>query len=234
MPTLEGPGVVTHIWMTAHAGLIEDLNCLSLRIYYDGRKDPGVEAPLGAFFAVSSGRLAPVNSFPVLVSESGSLTSYWRMPFARSCRITVTNDHPSADDRPLLAGRLHDPRFAAPRHPLLPREVPAGIPGRRRTRLPDLRGPRPGALRRHRHGGDPRAGRVVRRGRRFLLPSTARRSRACRAPAPKTTSTTRGACADGRRTGSARPAWKGTRPAISSSATAGTCSIPSSSGVPCG
>jgi hypothetical protein len=95
MPLLEGPGVITHVWMTSHAGLIEDLNCLSLRIYYDGRDAPGVESPLGTFFAVSGSRLAAVNSFPVVVSESGSLTCYWRMPFAKTCRIAVTNDHPT-------------------------------------------------------------------------------------------------------------------------------------------
>jgi hypothetical protein len=95
MPVLEGPGVITHVWMTSHAGLIEDLNCLSLRIWYDGRREPGVEAPLGTFFAVGGGRLAPVNSVPVAVSESGSLTCYWRMPFAKACRIAVTNGHPT-------------------------------------------------------------------------------------------------------------------------------------------
>ena len=30
MPVLEGPGVITHVWMTSHAGLIENLNDLSV------------------------------------------------------------------------------------------------------------------------------------------------------------------------------------------------------------
>ncbi|MCC6445698.1 MAG: DUF2961 domain-containing protein [Armatimonadetes bacterium] len=94
MPLLEGPGVIAHIWMTSHAGAVSELDALSLRIYWDGREDPGVEAPLGLFFAVGQGSPAPVESVPVQVSESGSLSCYWRMPFAESARIVVTNDNP--------------------------------------------------------------------------------------------------------------------------------------------
>src|SRR5205085_2061072 len=52
------------------------------------------EVPLGDFFAVGQGSPAVVESIPVQVSPSGSLTCYWRMPFAVSARITVTNDNP--------------------------------------------------------------------------------------------------------------------------------------------
>jgi hypothetical protein len=86
LPVLEGPGVITHLWFTSHAGCANELNALSLRIYWDGRKGPGVEAPLGDFFAVGQGKSAAVESFPVQVSTTGSLTCFWRMPFARSAR----------------------------------------------------------------------------------------------------------------------------------------------------
>ncbi len=94
MPVLKGPGVITHIWLTSHAGRVNELNALSLRIYWDGRKEPAVEVPLGEFFAVGQGQPAVVESFPVQVSSSGALVCYWRMPFARSARIVVTNDNP--------------------------------------------------------------------------------------------------------------------------------------------
>jgi hypothetical protein len=84
LPVLEGPGVITHLWFTSHAGWANELNALSLRIYWDGRKEPGVEAPLGDFFTVGQGKPAAVESFPVQVSTTGSLTCFWRMPFARS------------------------------------------------------------------------------------------------------------------------------------------------------
>jgi hypothetical protein len=94
LPQLRGPGVINHIWMTSHAGGVGELNALSLRIYWDGRAEPGVEAPLGEFFAVGQGRPATVESLPVQVSPTGSLTCYWRMPLAKSARIVIANDNP--------------------------------------------------------------------------------------------------------------------------------------------
>ena len=93
MPLLEGPGYINHLWFTSHAGGMGELNALTLRIYWDGREAPGVEAPLGDFFAVGQCTQV-VESVPVQVSPTGSLTCYWRMPFARSARVTVTNDNP--------------------------------------------------------------------------------------------------------------------------------------------
>ncbi len=93
MPVLEGPGAINHIWLTSHAGGVNELNALSVRIYWDDQEEPGVEVPLGDFFAVGQ-KPAVVDSFPVQVSPSGSLTCYWRMPFAKSARIVVTNDNP--------------------------------------------------------------------------------------------------------------------------------------------
>lgn len=93
VPILEGPGYINHMWFTSHAGGMGELNALTLRIYWDGAKEPGVEAPLGDFFACGD-QPAEVESFPVQVSPSGALTCYWRMPFLKSARITVTNDNP--------------------------------------------------------------------------------------------------------------------------------------------
>ncbi len=95
MPLLQGPGVITHIWMTSHAGRVDELNALSLRVYWDGAKEPGIAAPLGEFFAVGQGTPAPVESVPVQVSPTGALSCYWRMPFAKSARIVVRNDNPN-------------------------------------------------------------------------------------------------------------------------------------------
>lgn len=92
IPILEGPGYINHMWLTSHAGGMGELNALTLRIYWDGREEPGVEAPLGDFFACGNVP-ATVESFPVQVSPSGALTCYWVMPFDSSARITVTNDN---------------------------------------------------------------------------------------------------------------------------------------------
>lgn len=94
MPLLEGPGYINHIWFTSHAGGMGEMNALTVRIYWDDREVPGVEAPMGDFFAVGQ-HPQVVESVPVQVSPSGSLSCYWRMPFAQSARITVTNDNPN-------------------------------------------------------------------------------------------------------------------------------------------
>jgi hypothetical protein len=94
VPLLKGPGLIHHLWFTSHAGWAGELNALTLRIYWDGREQPGVEVPLGDFFAVGQGKPAPVESIPVQVSPSGSLSCYWRMPFHESARIVITNDNP--------------------------------------------------------------------------------------------------------------------------------------------
>ena len=92
MPLMKGPGVLTHLWFTSHAGWTHDLDALRLRIYWDGRAEPGVDVPLGDFFAVG-GTPAVVESAPVQVSSTGALSGVWRMPFAESGRVVVTNEH---------------------------------------------------------------------------------------------------------------------------------------------
>lgn len=93
MPLIEGPGYISHIWFTSHAGWANELNALSIRIYWDGRKEPGVEAPLGDFFGCGT-KPAVVESMPVQVSPTGALTCFWRMPFTKSAKIVITNDNP--------------------------------------------------------------------------------------------------------------------------------------------
>ena len=95
----EGPGVVTHLWFTflgpephswAREGSANHQEML-LRIYYDGCERPGVEAPLGDFFANCFGRRSEVISEPVVVEDADSYNCFWRMPFQKSIRIEVVN-----------------------------------------------------------------------------------------------------------------------------------------------
>ncbi len=90
---LDGPGVVTHIWLTVAAADYGWPRLLRLRIYYDGSPVPSVDAPVGDFFGVGLGLESPLESLAVRDSSSGrSRNCYWPMPFAKSCRITVTNE----------------------------------------------------------------------------------------------------------------------------------------------
>ena len=168
---LQGPGVVTHMWITIADNEYGWPRLLRLRVYYDGSPIPSVDAPLGDFFAVGQGFEAKVKSLMVVNSSDGrARNSYWPMPFQKSCRITVTNEGRRRVVEPLLPRRLGEAALPAREHSVLPRALPpVAARARRRLqlRVPEREGE--GPLRRHgalrRSGG----GRVVRRGRRVLL-----------------------------------------------------------------
>lgn len=90
---LQGPGAVSHIWMTIADNEYAWPRLLRLRVYYDGSEIPSVDAPVGDFFAVGNGAEAEVESLMVRNSSAGRARNcYWPMPFRKSCRITVTNE----------------------------------------------------------------------------------------------------------------------------------------------
>ncbi len=90
---LQGPGVVTHLWFTGASNEFAWPRLFRLRAYYDGRKTPSVDAPLGDFFGVGHGYEADLSSAMVYDTSLGrARNSYWPMPFRRSCRITITNE----------------------------------------------------------------------------------------------------------------------------------------------
>lgn len=96
---LEGPGVITEFWHTV--GAIDPFygRTLVLRIYYDGNEKPSVQTPLGDFVGLGHGSAhKDFSSIPVVVTGLGrSRTCFWRMPFRKSIRITVTNDSPTIE-----------------------------------------------------------------------------------------------------------------------------------------
>lgn len=95
----KGPGVITHVWMTflgpgphrwAKQGSADHQEML-LRIFYDGDERPGVEAPVGDFFANGFGRRSEVVSLPVIVEDADSYNCFWHMPFRKSVRVEIEN-----------------------------------------------------------------------------------------------------------------------------------------------
>lgn len=93
-------GVIRHIWATfAESGPswiseegAADPSEIVLRMYWDGAEHPAVESPFGDFFAAGFGRRAEVNSLPVVVQGGDAYNCYWQMPFAKSAKITITNE----------------------------------------------------------------------------------------------------------------------------------------------
>lgn len=95
----KGPGVITHIWMTflgpEPQGWAKDGSAthqdMLLRITWDGASRPGVEAPVGDFFANCFGRRSSVVSAPVIVEDADSYNCFWQMPFRKSAKIEIVN-----------------------------------------------------------------------------------------------------------------------------------------------
>ena len=93
MADLQGPGVVDHIWVTVADNEFAWPRLVRLRVYYDGRKTPSVDVPLGDFFGVGHGYERELNSQLIHDGSFGrARNSYWPMPFRRSCKITVTDE----------------------------------------------------------------------------------------------------------------------------------------------
>ncbi len=95
----KGPGVITHLWLTflgpekqewAKEGSANHQEML-LRIYWDGRERPGIEAPVGDFFANCFGKRSEVKSLPVVVEDADSYNCFWHMPFRKSARVEIAN-----------------------------------------------------------------------------------------------------------------------------------------------
>ncbi len=90
---LTGPGEIRHMWFTVGAMDRRFTRSVVLRIYWDDAEVPSVESPIGDFFAAGNGMRANVSSLPIEVTSYGrAFNSYWRMPFRRHARITMTND----------------------------------------------------------------------------------------------------------------------------------------------
>jgi hypothetical protein len=89
---VNGPGMVTHLWVTISSKDTYHLKNLVLRAYWDGESEPSVEAPIGDFFGLMLGEYFLYQSALTTVSSIKAMNAYFPMPFARSARITVTND----------------------------------------------------------------------------------------------------------------------------------------------
>jgi hypothetical protein len=90
---LQGPGAIVHIWFTISHPAPCYSRLLTLRMYWDGEEHPSVECPVGDFFGIGHGVDQPFTSLPIRVTSNGrGRNCYWPMPFARSARITVTNE----------------------------------------------------------------------------------------------------------------------------------------------
>jgi len=84
---IDGAGAIQHIWMTPTGNWRFSI----LRFYWDDETTPSIEVPLGDFFGMAYNEYAHLNSLAVTVNPGSAFNSYWKMPFRKKAKITVTN-----------------------------------------------------------------------------------------------------------------------------------------------
>src|SRR5438445_8094045 len=86
----DGPGVITHVWVTIASPELFHLKKLVLRMYWDDEATPSVEAPIGDFYGLGLGDYFLYQSLPLAVAPDNALNSVFPMPFRNLGKLTVT------------------------------------------------------------------------------------------------------------------------------------------------
>ena len=91
---IDGTGIIKHIWITVSTKDPMYLRNLVIRMYWDGEKNPSVEAPLGDFFGQGWGEHYNFISLPLAAApkDGKALNSYFPMPFSEGAVLVIEND----------------------------------------------------------------------------------------------------------------------------------------------
>lgn len=90
---LGGPGMIRALYFSLDAESPAALRSTVLRIYWDDRESPSVEAPVGDFFG-NGYRKRPFQSLLMGLSGGGEYYAFFPMPFDRRALIEVANESP--------------------------------------------------------------------------------------------------------------------------------------------
>ena len=93
---IDGPGCVTHIWMTVASATRlpaepSALRAMVLEVSYDGSASPSVSVPVGDFFGLAHGVATRYASRLTASHEGSGFTSRIPMPFVGRLAMTITN-----------------------------------------------------------------------------------------------------------------------------------------------
>lgn len=86
---MDGPGMITRIWITIDSRDPYFLRRILLRMYWDGEETPSVEVPVGDFFGTGFEYTHYFSQY--LGMSSGGYFCYFPMPFNKKARIEVVN-----------------------------------------------------------------------------------------------------------------------------------------------
>src|SRR3990172_9733677 len=87
---MEGPGVITRIWITIDSRDPYFLRRILLRMYWDDEENPSVEVPVGDFFGTGFEYKQYISQFVGM--SSGGYYCYFPMPFNKSAKIEAVNE----------------------------------------------------------------------------------------------------------------------------------------------
>ncbi len=90
---VKGAGIIERIWMSGTIAInAEQRRAVRLDMFWDGASKPAVSAPLGDFFGVGLGLLAPFQSALFASPEARSYNCTIPMPYKKSAKIEITNE----------------------------------------------------------------------------------------------------------------------------------------------
>src|SRR5580704_3886818 len=72
----DGPGTISHLWVTIASNDPNHLKALVLRMFWDNEPTPSVEAPIGDFFGLGLGEYFTYQSLPLAVSSIKAMNSF--------------------------------------------------------------------------------------------------------------------------------------------------------------
>ncbi|OQA02048.1 MAG: hypothetical protein BWY69_01205 [Planctomycetes bacterium ADurb.Bin401] len=90
---IKGPAVIRRIWVTLPAKK-ENLLGFVVRGYWDGQKNPSIEAPIGYFFGSAHGIAKAYQSAVHSMTDTAGMSIYLQMPFLKNAKFTITNEGP--------------------------------------------------------------------------------------------------------------------------------------------
>lgn len=98
LASLAGPGRIESLLLKTNRHDTDTIERLKLRAWWDGEHAPGIDAPVGLFFASAVGDAGAgpastlTRSLLAGANADGDYYSYWPMPFAGSARLEIVND----------------------------------------------------------------------------------------------------------------------------------------------
>jgi len=89
---IEGPGVISRIWITINDRSPDMLRGLVINMYWDANDKPAVSVPFGDFFGTGLGRTAVFENALFANPEGRSFNCFIPMPFRTAARVEVVNE----------------------------------------------------------------------------------------------------------------------------------------------